>query len=176
MWCSINIPEKILSQIRALVSGGSHGNIESFIRAAIKDRLRIEQGGTIGRESQKSRSEYIPVAEDKPAAGRLKVIAGQEVGKAFAITGKNAVLTRAELCKWNKLISRVHARIFLNEDSFWIEDMNSQNGTYVNDNRIMEPTGLSDGDRISIGGITLLFQTPLTKKRNPSVRRRRSVS
>ena len=50
-------------------------------------------------------------------------------------------------------ISRRHARIYRNESRYYIEDMDSTNGTFVNDAEILSgyPFALTDGDRIRLG-------------------------
>lgn len=52
----------------------------------------------------------------------------------------------------NKMISRIHAKIINDDGTLFIEDLNSKNGTYVNEHRI-EPHELMQieiGDRIQI--------------------------
>ena len=56
------------------------------------------------------------------------------------------------------LISRRHARITLREDRYYIEDLLSANGTFVNGKKLTAAQVLNDGDQISIGDTTLLFQ------------------
>jgi hypothetical protein len=53
-------------------------------------------------------------------------------------------------------VSRHHARILHDENEFWVEDLNSLNGTYVNRKRI-ERHRLSDGDELQIGKFKLAF-------------------
>lgn len=53
--------------------------------------------------------------------------------------------------------SSEHARIFKRDGQFWLEDLNSSNGTFLNETRVKKPTVLADGDRIRIGGLTLKF-------------------
>lgn len=48
-------------------------------------------------------------------------------------------------------LSRRHARIFWEDGSFLIEDLNSTNGTYVNGRRINSKTRLASGDIIDFG-------------------------
>lgn len=50
-----------------------------------------------------------------------------------------------------------HAAVRGNDGQFWLEDMGSKNGTYLNDVRINKPTVLADGDRIRIGDVTMQF-------------------
>lgn len=47
--------------------------------------------------------------------------------------------------------SRQHARFSPADDGVLVEDLNSTNGTFVNDQRISEPTLLKEGDEVSIG-------------------------
>ena len=57
-------------------------------------------------------------------------------------------------------ISRRHARIIHEEDSFMIEDLGSTNGTYVNRGRRLIPGTphiLNDGDEIIVGKTFLRF-------------------
>lgn len=53
-------------------------------------------------------------------------------------------------------ISKFHCRIFLQSGRPWIEDLQSRNGTFLNDNRIAGPAELSDGDRLVLGN-TVIF-------------------
>jgi pSer/pThr/pTyr-binding forkhead associated (FHA) protein len=53
-------------------------------------------------------------------------------------------------------VSRHHARVLRDEAGFWVEDLNSLNGTYVNRKRI-EQQRLFDGDELQIGKFKLAF-------------------
>ena len=61
-------------------------------------------------------------------------------------------------------LSRQHARIFWKEGQFWIEDLNSSNGAWVNDARIRPsvPQQLRPGDVIRLGPYLLTFTNLLT--------------
>lgn len=52
--------------------------------------------------------------------------------------------------------SRKHARIYTNEDGWWIEDNGSSNGTYVNGQTIREAR-LDEGNLIRVGGSVFTF-------------------
>jgi EAL domain-containing protein (putative c-di-GMP-specific phosphodiesterase class I) len=47
-------------------------------------------------------------------------------------------------------VSRRHSEITLHDDTLWIQDLNSANGTYVNRKRVVEPSPLNCGDIIHI--------------------------
>lgn len=60
----------------------------------------------------------------------------------------------------NSLISRIHARFYLKEECYYIEDLNSSNGTYVNNIPISPHTmtEIHDGDYITLARLTYLFK------------------
>ena len=65
---------------------------------------------------------------------------------------------RAEGCELklaDQQVSRQHTRIERRQDEFWIIDLGSSNGTFVNDSRITETIRLEPGDKIQIGDTTL---------------------
>jgi SARP family transcriptional regulator, regulator of embCAB operon len=58
----------------------------------------------------------------------------------------------------DKEASRRHALIIYEASRFVVQDQNSLNGVFVNDQLIKEPRPLQDGDLILIGISTLKFQ------------------
>ena len=54
--------------------------------------------------------------------------------------------------------SNEHAIIAYRSGNWWFEDRGSSNGTFLNGNKLEEPTILSDGDLIGIGHVTLRVQ------------------
>lgn len=54
-------------------------------------------------------------------------------------------------------ISNQHARITLDEDYYFIEDLDSANGTFLNGYRLMDVVKLKNGDRIKLGQVEFLF-------------------
>jgi adenylate cyclase len=56
-------------------------------------------------------------------------------------------------------ISKEHAEISKQGEDYWIQDLNSSNGTQVNGRRITR-FKLKDGDKVTLGSTTLLFKAP----------------
>ena len=54
-------------------------------------------------------------------------------------------------------ISRRHARLYTREGKWYIEDLDSTNGTYVNDERLTAylPYSFDDGDTLTLGNLRL---------------------
>lgn len=54
-------------------------------------------------------------------------------------------------------ISKSHAKIIIDENEYFLEDLNSVNGTLINDEKVFDVVKLKDGDRIKLGQIEFLF-------------------
>jgi sigma-B regulation protein RsbU (phosphoserine phosphatase) len=72
-----------------------------------------------------------------------EAIIGRQTGVDLKLEGAN--------------ISRRHARFFLIEGRYFVEDLGSSNGTFVNDAKIKGRMGLANGDQIRIGPYVLRF-------------------
>ena len=69
-------------------------------------------------------------------------------------------------------ISRRHAVLRLRDGRYFLDDLDSSNGSFVNGNRVHGPTALSDGDRVRFAGAAFVFRDP----RALAGKRRRSAS
>ncbi len=56
-------------------------------------------------------------------------------------------------------VSRHHARIVADAGGYFLEDLGSANGTFLNDRRLPHgvPTRMRNGDRVRIGKVQLTF-------------------
>ena len=68
----------------------------------------------------------------------------------------------ADVVLLDEKASRIHCGIRLWDGEFYIKDLKSRNGTYVNDQRV-EVAKLKPADRIRIGSIVFLFEQDPTK-------------
>jgi len=72
-------------------------------------------------------------------------------------------------------VSRRHAMIHAQgEGEFWLVDLGSSNGTYLNGRRVNQPCRLHQGDRIEIGASTFTFRmqaSPVRPKGEPSTQK-----
>jgi DNA-binding NtrC family response regulator/pSer/pThr/pTyr-binding forkhead associated (FHA) protein len=63
--------------------------------------------------------------------------------------------------------SRMHAKIVLIGGEARVADLKSQNGTFVNGERVTSPRVLSSGDTIAISGTTLVFHSGMRPQISP---------
>lgn len=90
------------------------------------------------------------------------ITSGEKQGEFLPLGRRINVIGRAEnlpLQVLDDLVSRKHLRIKYEESTgrYLAEDMDSRNGVFVNNGKIMGETTLRDGDVIMIGTTSLLF-------------------
>ena len=121
-------------------------------------------------ESKKTASAIMPIGEtilinpNKSLASPHLIYNGNDFGEDIELT--EFPVTRGKLSDSvnhiidNSLISRIHARFYLKEDCYYVEDLNSSNGTYIN-NVPLSPhtmTEIHDGDYIAFACLTYIFK------------------
>ena len=80
-------------------------------------------------------------------------LSGKEILR-IPLKGPSMTIGRDPQCDLhldNRALSRRHAQIEKRGAAIWVRDLNSQNGTYVNGNRINEPLALNGGDIVEVG-------------------------
>ncbi|BAS27441.1 FhaA domain-containing protein [Limnochorda pilosa] len=105
-------------------------------------------------------------ATPEPSAGprgRLVVVAGADRGTAFPLRRSEVVVGRAsgeepaDVVLNDRAVSRRHARLVWRGGLWWLEDLGSTNGTYVNGD-LIDSGWLQPGDRVEVGGSELLLE------------------
>lgn len=84
-------------------------------------------------------------------------------GREHALTGDVITIGRAvenDVVVTSRRVSREHARLRREGWRVMLEDVGSTNGTFLNDERVLNPVQLRDGDRIRIGDVTFIFHDP----------------
>jgi pSer/pThr/pTyr-binding forkhead associated (FHA) protein len=72
--------------------------------------------------------------------------------------GPSVVVGRDPACEVrleDTYASQQHARVFAKQDSWYVEDLGSTNGTFVNDQKLAAPALVQPGDRIRVGTTVL---------------------
>lgn len=69
----------------------------------------------------------------------------------------------ADLVVSDPTISSRQARLYFQQEQWWVEDLNSTNGTRLNDQFIDTPTVITHGDHLMLGQIEFLVTIDLLK-------------
>ncbi|PIR26698.1 MAG: hypothetical protein COX62_03875 [Deltaproteobacteria bacterium CG_4_10_14_0_2_um_filter_43_8] len=106
----------------------------------------------------------VLAALDKETAPSLEVLNGVEEGKKMYLTDDitSFIVGRDSEAAFpinEHVISRHHAKISKKWGGISIRDLESKNGTFVNNRRVVEEF-LHDGDRIAFGTILVMFRNP----------------
>jgi len=117
-----------------------------------------------------------PRTSASPVAGGnavLKIERGDSAGAEFVLTRDESVIGRwdadngvfpdidLDSIDQEAKVSRRHARVLKRDGKFFVEDLGSTNGTYINRGRRLlpgTPQELADGDEIIVGKTFLRFQ------------------
>ncbi|NQT16633.1 MAG: FHA domain-containing protein, partial [Planctomycetes bacterium] len=90
----------------------------------------------------------------------LRALKGLSPGQLFSLDSDSIVLGRHPECDIVLevgAISRQHARLVRVDDQYHVEDLNSRNGTFVNDHAIAGRQPLADQDRLRICDVEFIF-------------------
>ena len=98
--------------------------------------------------------------------GTILIVAGRDRGSYYSLPEPSTVIGRDESCDIqivDEMISRRHTKVTRREEGdalrFFISDMQSANGVFVNGRQVSEEVELNDGDTIKIGESKLFFST-----------------
>ncbi len=100
------------------------------------------------------------ISTDKAVPLKLKVVdPPQRRGRIYEL-GEEVTLGRSPGCavplEDDTFTSSIHARVFHRAGEFWLEDLGSTNGTYLNEERLHDGAmRLQRGDRMKVGSTTL---------------------
>ena len=92
--------------------------------------------------------------------GCLVVIYGEEMGRRVRVTAEPLIIGRSPKCEVQidqESVSRNHCRIRFEGGEFLVCDLDSTNGTYVNDDLVQGEGRIRHGDQIKVGRTILKF-------------------
>lgn len=100
-----------------------------------------------------------PLGAVAPLRRSICVLLG-ETGELMLNEGENILGREARdtIAVNGATVSRRHARIVVTGDEATVEDLDSKNGTYLGGERLTAPARISDGDRLLIGAVPLVFR------------------
>lgn len=92
---------------------------------------------------------------------RTRMAATLKMNAAYRISGKGIVVGRGKRCDIianDMYLSAAHFQIWAEEDRWYIRDMDSKNGTYLDGVRLKKIKRLKDGSEIAFGELKFLFE------------------
>jgi ABC transport system ATP-binding/permease protein len=99
---------------------------------------------------------------DAPSHATLTIKSGTGVGRVIDLQESELMIGRIEpagLVISDSEVSRRHARLLFRQEKYFLEDLGSINGTFLNGQRISGECPLTNGDEILIGSkVILVFQ------------------
>jgi pSer/pThr/pTyr-binding forkhead associated (FHA) protein len=107
------------------------------------------------RAGRKPRSSGIR-GGGSPTQLRLVEPAAQR-GKAFPL-GDEVTVGRAAGCSVtvdDTYVSQIHARVFAQDGKYFVEDLGSTNGTYLNRTKVQGPMVMQRGDKLQVGSTVM---------------------
>ncbi|QDU96459.1 ATP-binding protein [Lignipirellula cremea] len=90
----------------------------------------------------------------------IHLLENDRPGKTYPLEEDSLVIGRHRTCDvviGSDTVSRRHTRIFSQDGGFYVEDLKSTNGTFLNDVQVRRPRRLKDGDVIRVNRFALLF-------------------
>jgi pSer/pThr/pTyr-binding forkhead associated (FHA) protein len=113
--------------------------------------------GSVSRRDRKARRGGG--ADSGPA---LVVLAPPDQhGRSYAL-GDELTIGRAAGCQItldDTYVSQLHARVFLRDGAYYVEDLGSTNGTYLNRKKVSGPLLAKPGDQLQVGSVVLEVRT-----------------
>jgi pSer/pThr/pTyr-binding forkhead associated (FHA) protein len=55
----------------------------------------------------------------------------------------------------NETVSSKHVRLYYQQNQWWVEDLGSSNGTFLNEQSVVIPTVLTDNDQLRCGKVVI---------------------
>lgn len=103
----------------------------------------------------------VRIADETRVLGHLVVMSSQDRGRSFPLSRDETYIGRGDgndIILADDQVSQRHARFVLEAEHFWVEDVASTNGTFLNGTQVRGHEILKDEDLIKIGTTILKFR------------------
>src|SRR5512139_2641696 len=127
--------------------------MDSHVQADIGNATLIRESKTLKLKLQEARK----------SEACLVIVLGKPLGKRFALNSKTMVIGRGSECEIPLLdssLSRAHAQVLKKDNGrFYLNDLHSTNGTYLNDQQLTpgKTVEVKDGDLLKAGNVIFKF-------------------
>ena len=128
-----------------------HGISGASLATPPKEGAEPGDPGAARDPAEPDRSILVVLDSDDPAL---------QEGDSYICDRGELMLGRSDGCDVvvaGAYASARHARLYYQAGQFWLEDLHSTNGTYINGRLVSAPVVLANGDRLRIGGVTFQY-------------------
>lgn len=132
--------------------------IVGVIRSDLYGTRIVQQGGTGRRKVRAVENAPRGPFRRRSTPSVLAVVDGTLRGTTVPLRDTGILLGRnpeATLVIDDDFTSGRHARVYLDGNTWYVEDLDSTNGTFVDGERITEPAPLKEGTQIRVGSTVL---------------------
>lgn len=123
--------------------------------------VRVIYLDLVGPRVPKARAQQStpPAARKRRGQAKSLVVTEAEgAARTYPIALEPISIGRADACQVvlaDTYASQMHARVFPKDGTWFVEDLGSTNGTYLNRAKVTAPSEVGPGDEIRIGKTTL---------------------
>lgn len=131
-----------------------------FLARAVR-AMYLEIAGTRPVRRQARPAPMAAIAQSGKPPDRVVVLPPDGAKPMTFALVDELIIGRSAKCQVilnDSYVSQVHARIFRREGGYFIEDMGSTNGTYLNRRKVTAPLPVSRGDRARLGKTEMEFK------------------
>ena len=128
-----------------------------FISRAIRVIYLDLVGPRVPRASKPTASSAAPRRRKAPPK-ELFVTDAEGGSRTYPMTQEPLQIGRSESCQvilQDTYASQMHARVYPKDGEWFVEDLGSTNGTYLNRVKVSQPAPVGPGDEIRIGKTSL---------------------
>ena len=103
------------------------------------------------------RNQAQTLSKQKVPTLEISLMNGDGKSEELRFTSPDIVIGRHPSCEWvlaNETVSSRHARMVYHHDQWWLEDLNSRNGTFLNGATLEAPAVLANQDQVRCGQVS----------------------
>ena len=108
---------------------------------------------------QEDISDITPTPDTEESSSPSFILSSMDGQYAYTVTADEVTVGREsvmrEYLNSKSYVSRAHAKLTVENNELWIENLSGTNYTFVNNQKITEKTKLADGDEIGLGGMNI---------------------
>jgi pSer/pThr/pTyr-binding forkhead associated (FHA) protein len=129
-----------------------------FIARALRI-IWLDLAGPRARPAAPPRAAAAPTPRRRRGQPRTLVVVEPEApARTYPISQEPVTIGRSDACRIvlrDTYVSQVHARVFPRDGQWFVEDLGSTNGTYLNRVKVTGPAPIAVGDEIRVGKTTV---------------------